>query len=991
MIASLPIKFLFCFLILLNISLPSHSQSTTRIFSAKDFLGNDASRAIPYDIALDTNGYIYFTGPRGFQRFNGRELKSKWDVQKEIHGQFFPFLFKDYKERLWMTNQLGICYIEGDSIIKYELPDTVHSIGFSGIDRVYRDSKKNIHLSLAHKGYIKIDSLGSIIKLVDNSSDINGFVVKQLEDGKWFHYSIKKRNNTNTSVYFEDFQGEFHQIISSPYLDPIHQSSLVEHKDGSLSISTGNRAIVRFKGKKLIHHHIFDHKVIKLFVDKENYLWIGSLDAGLFKALNSDLTKFEKYWNGATAACAQDLDGGLWIKSDLNGFGYIPPIASPHFSAQNGFGVIESVLSLQAGNNKVFFLNKQNELYLLENDSLTQLFYPPVPLVPEFQKIHIKANQLIYNSEKDVLWVKCGKLLFKWHEDTWTTFELSADFEREYLKLIKLNHDGSIIGCTKNRIFIIENDSIKPISESSGRSIMDFTIDGNNKIWVTKYDGLWVLENGKFVRPFETLPEPFLEPIRHIFYAQNTVWFNLLGEEFYWIQNDSLVPLKDKNGDYLHISDYTITPAGKIWKYSYPTRKISEISNNQGKLEIHEYFINKIAADQFNYGGLWATNEKLYISSYLGLFEERFKNLPKTQPGIRIAINEIRINLQKVAYSSTYDLNYNENSINIIYDAISFRDQEITYSYILVGHDTSWQESPYRQVQYTNLDPGEYKFNIRSKIDSGEWGETHQINFIIAKPFWATWWFRLTALLGLSLIVYTIFKIRVHQVRKKEQEKSDIALEFAHLELKALKAQINPHFIFNSITSVMYYLSKNKNEEAETYLQRFSKLIRKVLESSDKQLVPIQEEIELMKHYIRLESERFKGEKIEFLTKYNGVDPQHFKIPPTLLQPYIENAIRHGLKPKEGSREITVVFLKTSLGIKVTITDNGIGRKRAAQNDTRDSHKSMGMLISSRRIEVLNNKQINKVEIKDLMNKDEIGVGTQVTFHIPESTESMIA
>lgn len=317
-------------------------------------------------------------------------------------------------------------------------------------------------------------------------------------------------------------------------------------------------------------------------------------------------------------------------------------------------------------------------------------------------------------------------------------------------------------------------------------------------------------------------------------------------------------------------------------------------------------------------------------------------------------------------------------------DAISITHSQTEFQYRLVGLDSAWYKSDQSTVQYTNLDPGEYTFEFQSRSPQAWWSPTLTKRFLIAKPYWETWWFRSLAFSTLLGLIYFIVWYRTLQVKEAEQLKSATALQLSRLELRALKAQLNPHFIFNSISSVQYYLAKNKPIEAESYLQRFSQLMRALLENSEAVNVTLAEELQLMDTYVSLESERFFDNQIHFDCRAEGVQTENVLIPPALFQPYVENSIWHGLQSKQGQKHITVTIAHVANDLCIDIEDNGIGRAAAKEASTeRKGHRSFGMTIASRRIQILNQSETEVVKLQDLYDNQGNAIGTRVSLSIP--------
>jgi len=224
------------------------------------------------------------------------------------------------------------------------------------------------------------------------------------------------------------------------------------------------------------------------------------------------------------------------------------------------------------------------------------------------------------------------------------------------------------------------------------------------------------------------------------------------------------------------------------------------------------------------------------------------------------------------------------------------------------------------------------------------------------------------------------------QKLENEKTKAELKQQASELEMQALRAQMNPHFIFNSLNSINMFILENNKLQASEYLSKFSRLIRLILQNSKEALIPLESELEALQLYLELESLRFEN-KFEYKIAINdNVDTTALKVPPLIIQPYAENAIWHGLmhKKEKGHLEIELYQQEETLFCK--IIDDGIGRKRAAELDNRSGrHKSMGMKITENRIAMMQkiNEENKLIEIMDLVDEDGTAAGTEVVLKIP--------
>ena len=242
-------------------------------------------------------------------------------------------------------------------------------------------------------------------------------------------------------------------------------------------------------------------------------------------------------------------------------------------------------------------------------------------------------------------------------------------------------------------------------------------------------------------------------------------------------------------------------------------------------------------------------------------------------------------------------------------------------------------------------------------------------------------------ILLLLIVLAILSRLRYKRKRDKEQLTSDFKKQLAQAETKALRAQMNPHFIFNSLNSINSFVMDQKHEIASDYLIKFSKLIRLILDNSRSETISIEKELETLKLYVLLEAARFDN---RFNCVYHiaeDVETSSIMIPPMLLQPFVENAIWHGLMQKEGEGTITIEIKKQDEEfLNISITDNGIGREKAAELKSKSAtHKSHGLKVTSQRIEMMNklNSSGAQVNVIDLKDEQDNALGTRVELIIP--------
>ncbi|MDB5228413.1 MAG: signal transduction histidine kinase, partial [Bacteroidota bacterium] len=306
-------------------------------------------------------------------------------------------------------------------------------------------------------------------------------------------------------------------------------------------------------------------------------------------------------------------------------------------------------------------------------------------------------------------------------------------------------------------------------------------------------------------------------------------------------------------------------------------------------------------------------------------------------------------------------LSNSENNVSFEFASSDYSNiPKNAFEYKLEGYDKNWTRTNRNFVSYTKLPPGNYIFNVRASNNDGVWSDqVASFDFRIRPMIWQTWWFRIIAGVFIVVMSYRAITNRIQSAQRKEKEKMQLARQkteyekqLAEIKLKALVAQMNPHFIFNCMNSIQAMILSDQNMQASTYLTKLSRLVRSVLENSVKTFIPLQDVIDNLKLYLELESLRF-DQQFNYDFTIENVDVYTVEMPSMLIQPYVENSIWHGLLKKEGEKNIHVRFYMKDKYCICEIEDNGIGRVKANELNLKKQHKSLGTLITQEMFETL--------------------------------------
>ena len=343
------------------------------------------------------------------------------------------------------------------------------------------------------------------------------------------------------------------------------------------------------------------------------------------------------------------------------------------------------------------------------------------------------------------------------------------------------------------------------------------------------------------------------------------------------------------------------------------------------------------------------------------------------------------------------ELPYSQNHLSFNFNAINLSNPDgIKYKWKLAGFDEEWSpSSKENSIVYSYLFPGEYKFMVKSCNEDGVWNKYPvQVKVTIATPFWLQLWVIVLVLVGLLVIIIVLFKWRINRIKFKsaaEKRKLQMEKELVELEQKTLRLQMNPHFIFNALNSIQSLIGTGKEQEARYYLAKFSRLMRQILDNSRNPYISLEEEASSLENYLMIE--KFcNGDRFDYqITVSEDIEQDFIKIPPMLLQPFIENAIKHGLKFTELDQIrrgfINIEFIEENNILVCSISDNGVGRAKAEELNhvsKEKYHTSTALIVIQERLELLKeNYDIQTLEIIDLYDENQNALGTKVIVRIP--------
>lgn len=502
------------------------------------------------------------------------------------------------------------------------------------------------------------------------------------------------------------------------------------------------------------------------------------------------------------------------------------------------------------------------------------------------------------------------------------------------------NPSDSLLYCAFNDgVFSYRKGSMQRIEHNTQTILVNALSCSGTEIWCAGISsGLLGIVNGKVVHEYNTANGLFENEIRCVFAKGDTV-IAASSERLYIIDvsQNSIVWYNITSGiNAKDINSITMS-SGKVWlatgkgMISFPA-DLRPANPVPPSIRIESVVLNDVA-----------------------LSDSNFYELPGTSFNLRINCSSVALRAR-----GKYELRYRMSGIDSVWNAIPAINRSITYS---------------------GLAPGDYTFEVIAVNEYGvESVSPSRIRFHVPTPVWQSWWFYLLAMIVVISVVMLIAQQRLKSVRKKAEMKNKLIRS----QLTALKAQMNPHFMYNALNSIQDLVIQHDLRNSSIYLSKFSKLMRAVLGASEQQLISVADEIEMLHLYLDLEKLRL-GEQFTFEIILDDSRIEGMKIPSMLIQPYVENALKHGLLHQKGPKRLTIQFSVTE-ELHCLITDNGVGRARADEINRRQrpNHNSFATSATEKRIDLLNHsgEEIYHVVTTDLHEGSE-ATGTQVRLSFP--------
>jgi len=941
-------------------------EATMKHYTVKDGLPSGTI----YSMLNDSKGYMWLATDAGVSQFDGHKF-TNFTLSDGLSDNEVIKIAEDSKGRIWLLGFSGTLsyYCNGkffnpsnDTVLKKAKINGTYIYFFE--DREYR-----LWFS-TYGNYTIIDS--NAVKIIEGSKEgIHGEGIVMNYSGGDIGILAPLSGNgiqgENCGLFVYSSMGRIRHILK---YNKEYRSRFCYLPDGSvLFVSPEGIARQKDTAQQLIlpiTKELANTKIYGLSYSSDNLLWIETKDKGIYCYNYNDLSAAPKRYleNKGIADMAEDNEHNIWISTFGEGVYLLPA----------GYKNINNYYCGNYEKHNVYCVakDKKGNIYTGHDGATVNVLKSGASSMLPFKKKEMRFDNTRVNSlliHEDDIWIgtddnlvhvynpynmgiKVRNLL---HTDPGAKNMLTPAFG---VKDLAWNQNNLLV-CTGAAIYVPDtsvyvNNLFKPINKPDKRYYCVYA-DKKGIIWYGASNGLYSYNGaGEINHASESI------------YLSNNIYD--IGETadsvlvlasygyglLFYKEGKLLQHLTEADGLSSNLCRKVFVQSNNI--YVATASGATRIAYSNGHIDAVKKFTTANGLLSNNMNGVYADDSEICFATQEGLTV-----LNTRMPEIKIAappvyITGITEKGKELLQDSNYVFSYNQNALQFSYTGISYRlPRDVIYQYRLTDGQV-WMETKNTSIDIPYLAPGIYHFQLRAKISNGPVSDARSFYFTIEPPFWKTYWFAALCAVSFIILVIVIARYLLWARKQSDLEQLKIKDQVAYLEQQALQAMMNPHFIFNVMNSIQHYINNNEKHEANLYLADFARLIRMNLDISSKRYIPLDDEVAYLELYLSLERIRF-GQKLTYNIAIDpGIDGDETLIPVMLLQPFIENAIWHGVMPKKENGHVQVDIKKEESGmIKIIITDDGIGLPVAKENTGAGikTHQSKGMKMTQQRLDLI--------------------------------------
>lgn len=919
-------------------------------FTEKDGLPSD----IVYDLCQDKKGFIWFATENGVCRYDGTHFKT-YTTADGLPDNAILKVYSSADGTIWVTPFMYCPYYLSDGrfypieVPAEDLPKLTNVIQYMDIDsnlvvQVERGTKALYYL--IHENRVK--NVGEVYENLPQGAYISSY-------GKNLVAALNY-----DSVFYKKGKRFFFSGIRTP---------------GSLVTGIDNKG--NFRDVKLEIENIYTPSSTLLngkflFATRSDSIFLFNKTDGKLHARLG----LRKASNGIV-----DMEDGLWMATIGHGVFRYPSLAFRH-SVYNKND--PGLYSIAVYDNKVITGDGRSGLLDAGNGRMWADYGSYIRLSGN-TPAQVSGDNRVYklHSYKNVLYTGTDAFLVRREGNS----NIAVGY---YYPVKDIYADGErLLVCLGVNALLLNSKTLKVMDTVIHQRTTAGVIDGDY-YYLGTIGGLVKVKAGtKVIEKLDHLNPALAQRITAISRTSgDTIWVLTSGAGMLALKNDRVVSHLTKSNGLSSDICTSIFPDGDVlWVGT--DRGISKLTFNGHGYSVIQFTRADGLASNAVYA-VSADSNMVYVVGPLGL-NSFSKAYIKEKSQCLFHLLAASANNKALSLDSVYRFNHDILNIRFDFVGISYKSAgEISYYYRLEGLDRKWNYTTNTFINFPSLQPGRYTLSLKAVNKFGVESAVKKIYIVITPPWWKTWWFISLLAVLLAGMGFYLYQRRIRKIIKEEKDKQQLQAQFAALEQQALQAQMNPHFIFNCLNSIQSFVIKQDVEGANRYLSGFASLIRQTLDNSSEDLISLADEIKYLETYLMLEKARLEDKFVYEVKVLTRTDTHAFLLPAMLLQPYVENALRHGIQHRQDNNgEVKVVFSDLRNGkLLCRITDNGLGREKTQELKSKQhiEYMSKGTAITEKRITMLKLQYGKEIAVRslDIINQRGEVCGTAIELEFPD-------
>lgn len=917
-----------------------------------------------HEIFQDREGYIWIGTDNGLSRFDGYEF-TNFSAAEGLVDPMIVDIVEDKQDKIWVLSMSGKIFIEqGESFVPFEGNDLIASYKnfYIADEFCFSSHSDSIHINLKNLGLLDIDIKQLTASLRDSSTrgvhfydDVNHALGVKISDAQYHGnfippLTLHEKNKHTTflldSIFSKPGPGRGINSRRLEFKNEVFYTYIV-HDQCYLLNSAGLLKVVPNYGE-LTSHLIYGDQI-----------WCSAGSYGGFSIIDqmsdlSDQLLGQYLIDSHVTDFFEDRQSAVWISTLEDGLYYLPSPNNQYWNKESGLNSHNIKSVAIASDSSVWITNWSGNFQ--ELDFKHQLILKEVA----HSTLHKYNFDAHYDPIKDQLIGSSSPIIDYFIENN----------GHDIRKFSSTVNNRNILYITPSSLFQLSLDSLttnKYVATNEFTRTFDVGYDQNGQIWVGTTEGLFQLKQDSLLRPdnLDSLLHYRLEAIE--FLSDNRMVCGTKGngilvghEKGKTTQISTQQGLSSNNIENIHIDEEDRIWIGTLNGLNVVKLHQDSFSVKHFKTE-HGLPSNEISKVLTQADFAWVATAK----GLLKLEEQAVHQQTFTPIITKVTANGKEQNIHQEIVLKPQD-----NNVEIHFVALDYMARgNIRYRYRLQPTD-DWKYTKQTKLTFPKLPPNQYDMELQAENIDHIWSTTNRIQIEIDAPWWKKGWFSLLCILLSLGFIYLFYRRRIKSI----EDKTNIQSQIIELERSALQAQMNPHFIFNILNTIQAAISQQDTDKAMDLLAKFAKLIRKTLNNATQKSIRLYEEVEYLKSYMHMEQMRFNHTFDYRIDVDENINTFDIHIPPMLCQPFIENAIKHGLcNLEKGLLEIKFEWHNDE--VFVQIKDNGAGlQDLPAKSD----HQSLALSITKRRLELMGNK--NAFKLYELRNEQGEIEGTCVEF-----------